>query len=197
MTVSEAKPLLLGCGIFAKEIRFLLEKNRWSADTFFLDSALHIDFADLSQALTAALTGHAGRNMYVFYGCCHPRMDQIVAEAAALRIPGQNCVEMLLGPERFTKELAQGAFFLLEGWARQCEHILAKTFGGNAHVIKDVFQGDRTCLLGLRTPCSGNFEAEAAEVSRMVGLPLRWLDVPLDNLELVLRTAIARKMDKK
>ena len=193
----EARPLLLGCGILAREIRFLLEKNRWSADTCFLDSALHIDFAELSQTLTAALARHAGRNLYVFYGCCHPRMDHIVAEAGAQRIPGQNCVEMLLGPEHFTQELAQGAFFLLEGWARRWEHILTRTFGANEQVIKNVFQVDRKYLLGLRTPCSGDFQVEAADAGRKVGLPLRWRDVPLDNLELVLRTMITRNTGEK
>lgn len=193
----EARPLLLGCGILGKEIRFLVKKNRWSVGTYFLDPSLHIDFAELSRALTAALARHPGRRLHVFYGCCHPRMEQMVAEAGALRIPGQNCVEMLLGPERFVEELAQGAFFLLEDWARRWEQILDKTFGANEHVIREVFQGDRRYLLGLRTPCSDDFQAEAAQAGRKVGLPLRWMDVSLDNLKLVLQTAITRRTDEK
>jgi hypothetical protein len=69
---------LLGCGILRKEIGFLLKKNRWPVETVFLDSALHVDFAELSRALSTALAACAGCNLLVFYGCCHPRMDQIV-----------------------------------------------------------------------------------------------------------------------
>jgi hypothetical protein len=197
MNMPESRPLLLGCGILRREIRFLLERNRWAADTFFLDSALHIDLAELSGALSAALAKHAGRDMLVFYGCCHPRIDQIVAEAGASRIPGQNCAEMLLGPERFTEELARGAFFLLEDWARRWGHILATTFGADIRVVRSIFQGDRKYLLGLRTPCSEDFQAEAEAARRQVGLPLRWMDVPLDHLERLLQIAITRKTGEK
>jgi hypothetical protein len=195
--MSESRPLLLGCGILRREIRLLLEKNRWPVDTAFLDSALHIDYAKLSDALTAALAQHAGRDMAVFFGRCHPFMDQIVAEAGAVRIPGQNCVEMLLGPKRFTEELQQGAFFLLEDWARRWDDILARTFRASEQVIRGIFQVDRRYLLGLRTPCSGDFQADAEAAGIKVGLPLRWLDVPLDHLEWILQTTIVRKTGAK
>ncbi len=189
----EAEILLLGCGILRKEVQFLVEKNRWPADTCFLDSALHVNFAKLSAALVGALTRHRGRTTLVFYGCCLPLIDQIVAGAGAVRIPGQNCLEMLLGSDQFTEHLAQGAFFLLEDWARRWDQVLMKTFGTNEWVTKEVFRGDRSHLLGLRTPCSGDFRAEATEAGRKVGLPVRWLDVSLDHLEQVLQTAIARR----
>ncbi|MFA7405649.1 MAG: DUF1638 domain-containing protein, partial [Pelobacteraceae bacterium] len=112
MTPLPPSPLLLGCGILHKEIRFLIEKNSWQLETHFLDSALHIDFDKLSLALKSALDHYAGREMTVFYGACHPQMETILHAAGAFRTEGQNCAEMLLGPERFAAELEQGAFFL-------------------------------------------------------------------------------------
>jgi hypothetical protein len=194
MTESEhLHPLLLGCGILRKEIRFLIEKNGWLLDTHFLDSSLHIDFDKLSQALTAALCHQAERDTVVFYGACHPLMDKMLAAAGTIRTEGQNCVEMLLGHERFTAELEQGAFFLLEEWAQRWEQITTATFGTNPQVIRELYQADRNYLLAIRTPCSGDFREPAEEAGKLVGLPLHWLDVSLDQLEAVLQEAIIRK----
>jgi hypothetical protein len=185
-------PLLLGCGILRNEIRFLIEKNGWQLETHFLDSSLHIDFDKLSLALTAALRHHAGREVIVFYGACHPLIESILHAAGTYRSVGQNCVEMLLGAEQFTKELEQGAFFLLEEWAHHWEHIVTATFGTNRKVIREMYQGDRGYLLCVSTPCSGDFTAAAEEAGRLVGLPLRRMEVSLDHLEAVLQEAIHR-----
>lgn len=186
--------LLLGCGILKKEVDFLIQKNGWPLETLFLDSALHVDFDRLAKGLTSALAKHREEDVIVLYGTCHPLMERMLAEAHTFRTRGQNCVEMLLGHDLFTEELSNGAYFLLEDWARRWEHIQIKTFNTkNLDLIRDIFQGDRKCLLGLRTPCSGDFTAEAEAAGRMVGLPLRWLDVPLDHLESVLLEAIERK----
>ena len=195
MTAPADTPLLLlGCGILHKELRFLIQKNSWPVETFFLDSALHIDFDKLYLALTSALQQHAGRDVIVFYGACHPLMEQILASAGRFRTTGQNCVEMLLGAELFTRELEQGAFFLLEDWARRWERIVTATFGTNREVIREIYQGDRAYLLCISTPCSADFRAEAEQAGRLVGLPLRWLAVSLDQLETVLQDAINRTM---
>lgn len=194
MTGPAHDPLLLvGCGILKKEIRHLIQKNSWPLDTHFLDSALHIDFERLSRALSATLKQYAAREPIVFYGACHPLMDSYLETAGTFRTTGQNCVEMLLGSERFTAELEQGAFFLLEEWAHSWERIVTATVGTNRTVIREIYQGDRSCLLCITTPCSGNFRAEAEQAGALVGLPLRWLDVSLDHLEGVLKQAIERK----
>ncbi len=196
MTVSpHPPPLLVGCGILRKEIRFLIEKNAWPVQTSFLDSALHVDFDELSKKLTAVLSRNAERELLVFYGTCHPGMDAILDSANAFRTAGQNCVEMLLGPERFNEELEKGAFFLLEEWARRWERIVTKTFGPNREVMREIIQGDRRFLLCVSTPCSGDFTAEAEAAGRLVGLPIRWLSVSLDHLESVLKEAVLRRGD--
>jgi len=192
--VTENRLLLVGCGILKKEVNFLIARNNWPMKTLFLDSALHVDFDRLATSLTHALVRHGGEKIIVFYGTCHPLMERMLAEAQTFRTHGQNCCEMLLGPEAFHAELAKGAYFLLEEWAGRWEHIQTKAFNTTKlEIIRDIFQGDRKYLLGLRTPCSGDFTAEAEAAARMVGLPLRWLDVPLDHLESVLLEAITRK----
>jgi len=186
--------LLLGCGVLRREIDFLIEKNAWPLDTFFLDSALHCELDKLSASLTAALEEYRGREIVVFYGCCHPLMEQMLAQAGAIRTEGQNCVDMLLGHERFSEELERGAFFLLEEWARRWRSIVTKSCGTtNVDIIREIFQVDRRYLLCVRTPCSRDFTAEAETAGALVGLPIRWTDTTLDNLEAVLHEAIIRR----
>jgi len=193
MTTATKEPLLLvGCGILQKEVRFLIKKNLWPIETLFLDSALHIDFDRLFMDLTSALDRNAKREIIVFYGACHPLMDALIGSTNTIQTMGQNCVEMLLGPERFMEELEQGAFFLLEEWAGRCERIMTKTFGPNRKVMREIIQGDRSYLLCVRTPCSGDFSIKAEKAGSLVGLPLRWMDVSLNHLEAVLQDAINR-----
>jgi hypothetical protein len=192
--MTNGKLLLLGCGILKREVSFLIAKNRWPVETLFFDSAMHVDFTQLGSTLTHTLARHKGENVIVFYGACHPLMEGILAEASTFRTCGQNCCEMLLGPAVFHSELAQGAFFLLEDWAGRWAHILFKAFNTKKlEIVRDIFQGDRSYLLGLRTLCSNDFTEAAVEAAAMVGLPLRWMDAPLDHLEAVLFEAITQK----
>ena len=187
--------LLVGCGILRNEVRLLIAKNRWPVDTLLLDSALHCELDKLSRCLVSALAKNRRRQTVVFYGCCHPLMDHMLDDGRTFRTEGQNCLEMLLGTDVFTEELANGAFFLLEEWARRWEHILSRSFGTkNVDVIREIFRIDRKYLLCVRTPCSRPFSVEAEHAGQYVGLPIRWMDATLDHLELVLGRAIARRL---
>jgi len=187
--------VLLGCGILRKEIACLIAKNSWPLETVFLDSALHCWPDRLATALKSALAAHQGRPVIVLYGCCHPNMDLMLSDAKTFRTEGQNCIEQLLGRERFMKELADGAFFLLEEWAGKWEAMITKTFGTtNREVIRDIFQDSHRRLLCVRTPCSSDFIAEAEAAGRLAGLPLSWMDAGLDHLESVIGAAIEQKM---
>jgi len=116
-------------------------------------------------------------------------------DARTLRTMGQNCIEMLLGAEEFNRELAKGAYFLLEDWAHNWDAAIAKTFGANLAVIRDIFHDQHRYLLCLRTPQANDFSREAAHIGTMLDLPVYWRDVSLDHLENVLQTAISRKLD--
>jgi hypothetical protein len=191
--MENTKPILIGCGILKAEVEFLIAKNHWEIDTNFLASSLHIDFKALQTQLCCALDCHRQRNTIVFYGACHPLMEQILDNHHTIRTEGQNCVEMLLGRERFMEELAQGAFFLLEDWALHWDAVIMKTFGNHPKVIKEIFQQEHKYLLCLNTPCSDDFSTEAEAAGKMVGLPVKSLNVSLDFLEITLKNLLAQK----
>ena len=192
LTVSEeeGRLILIACGIFRKEIELLVRKNRWTVKTRFLDSSLHVDFNKLSAALTSSLSRCREDTPLVVYGACHPRMETILADANAARTPGQNCVEIVLGRDRFTEEISKGAFFLFEDWAKRWEYTGFAPFNNSPDIMREIFQDAHKYLLAIRTPCSGNYKEEAENVSRLVGLPLFWTDVGLEHLEQTLSRSI-------
>ena len=185
--------LLLGCGILRKEVEFLIRVNGWPLDTQWLDSSLHINFEKMAHELQTGILRNKGREIAVFYGCCHPRMDDILENAHLFRTEGQNCVEMLLGREMFMRELSDGAFFLLEDWTLRWDEVMGTTFGHKPEVVKEIFRLSSKSLLCLRTPCSGDFEEAAYAAGNKVELPVRWMDVGLGHLEAVLKQVVERK----
>ncbi len=191
----ENKLVLTGCGILKKEIEYLIKKNNWPVETHFLCSSLHVDFDKLYNSLEKSLKKYADRETLVFYGTCHPLIDKVIDNEHTIRTQGQNCIEILLGQKIFTDELAAGAFFLLEDWAKRWDYVSGKAFG-NEEIAAAILQEERDYFLALRTPCSGDFTKEAEHVSTLNSLPLRWMDVSLDNLERVLKETLARKVDQ-
>lgn len=184
---------LVGCGILYKELRSLIIKHNWPITLRLFDSSLHVNFNKLQHTLEKWLTKSDNASTIVFYGACHPRMDKILWSNNTLRTQGQNCVEILLGKEIFTAELEKGAFFLMEDWAKRFEHVTGIAFNDKPEVTRAIFQMEHKYLLGLRTPCSGDFTSHAERVSSLVGLPLHWLDVNLDHLEQTLEYTIEQR----
>lgn len=194
------KPLVMvGCGILHKEVDFLIRKNGWNIETQFLVSALHNYFDKLYQQLDSALEfdDSKGRQTIVFYGACHPRMDDILTRHHTVRTQGQNCIVMLLGYEKFMAELEKGAYFLVEDWALTWEPMITACFGSNLAVVREIFHSSHKKMIAIRTPCSTDFTAAAEAAARFVDLPLEWMDVSLDHLESVLADAIARKLENR
>lgn len=187
--------LMVGCGILHKEVDYLIKKNGWNVETQFLVSSLHNYFDKLYAQLDSALEqdDRKGRQTIVFYGSCHPRMDDILSRHHTLRTQGQNCIVMLLGYERFMEELEKGAYFLLEDWALTWEPMITEAFGKKLTVVREIFHSSHKKMIAIRTPCSTDFTAAAEAAARFVDLPLEWMDADLSHLEAVLADAIARK----
>jgi len=189
--------VLVGCSILHKETDYLIKKNNWDIETHYLNSALHNYLNKLSSELNKALAEEEkkGNNSIVFYGSCHPNMDNLLEDHKTCRTHGQNCIVMLLGYEHFMQELSKGAYFLLEDWALTWEPMITECFGNNLTVIREIFHSSHKYFLALRTPCSNDFTVAAEKAAAFVDLPLHWLDIDLKELETVMADAIQEKID--
>ncbi|MCP4219899.1 MAG: DUF1638 domain-containing protein [bacterium] len=95
-----------------------------------------------------------------------------------------------MGKEAFTRELEKGAFFLMEDWVLRFEEIVAYAMGNDMAASRHLFQSEHNYFLVLRTPCSCDFAPLARDISSTYGLPLKWCDVSLDNLEMILKKTL-------
>jgi hypothetical protein len=194
--VSADKPLrMVGCGILRDEVDYLIRKNGWNVEPVYLDSALHNYLGKLSTQLNEALVKEdkLGNETVVFYGCCHPQIDGMMKDHNTVRTQGQNCIVMLIGYELFMQELENGAYFLLEDWARTWEPMITACFGNNVSVIREIFHSSHKSIIAIRTPCSGDFTKAAEAAAEFIDLPLTWMEADLGHLESVLAEAISLK----
>lgn len=185
---------LVGCGILHKEIDYLIRKNGWNVHTHWLASKLHNYFNRLWNELDGALKDEqaTGHQTVVFYGACHPRIDDLLSGHHTVRTQGQNCIVILLGYQRFMAELEKGTYFLLEDWANSWQPMITEFFGNNLEIVREIFHDGHKKIIAIRTPCSDDFTVAAEAAARFVDLPLEWMDVTLDHLESVLAEAIAQ-----
>lgn len=179
----KAEKVLISCGILKEEIRFLIDKNQWVIKPVFLNSSLHVDFDKLWKALNKSLEVHADTDKYVCYGTCHPLMGKMIKENKAKRTAAQNCVELVLGKEKFNDEIEKGAFFLFEDWANNWKTVTGSVFGTDPEILKEVFQSEHSYLMAIKTPCSNDFSEKANEISLLLDLPVKWINVGLEHLE--------------
>ncbi|WP_346354781.1 DUF1638 domain-containing protein [Azotosporobacter soli] len=193
----EARYLLVGCGVLEKEMTYLIKKNKWPLDSIFLDATLHADIDKLAETLSNVLNEHAKEDLIVFYGECHPCMEEITRKANAVRVDAQNCMEMILGRERFRMEVEQRAFFLLEALILCWDDAIKMAFGENLRIAREIFQSEQDYFLYIKTPCSGDVMLRAEVISRCLGLPLRSMEVSLDQLEAAVSDAIAKKRGER
>jgi len=192
------KMVVVGCSILHREVDSLIKKNQWHLEAHYLNASLHSYANKLSKELNKALDEEEdkGKNTLVFYGSCHPGIDNYLEAHETDRTRGQNCIVMLLGYDVFMHELSQGAFFLLEDWALSSEKVLTESFGNNISVIHEIFHSSHKYILALRTPYSADYTDAAEKTAAFVDLPLRWLDVDLQELEVVMTEAIQHKLAK-
>jgi hypothetical protein len=183
--------LVIGCGILQRELALAATTYGLKFDTRLLSPSLHLDPSKLERQVKAQLVNTAQQDARVFFGSCHPNLDQWLAAAGRRRTRGTNCIEMLLGPTRYEHELSTGAYFLIEPWARGFTAALKRSFGDRPRVAREIFQGAHSRMLAIRTPCSGDFNDAAEAAAREVGLPLEWTTVDLSELAEVMQDLLA------
>lgn len=187
--MARAARRLLACAVLEREVRTVLADADLDLEPRFLDPALH-EATDRLPAAVAEALDHPGA--VVCCGLCHPALERTVKAGGGVRTCALNCLELLLGRERYRAEAAAGTYFLPEAWARDWLTYARRVFGPGDRALRALMRSECTSLLALRTPCSGEFEAEARAVAEFTGLPLRWADADLVPLREALEQAAGR-----
>ncbi len=133
--MSEKQTILISCGIFEEELKYLIRTQGLEGKVVFLDAALHVNFDRLETQLKEALerTRNSDAEVKVLYGHCHPHIMEILAPYGARKMAAGNCLEAMIGAKEMKRLNQEGtAFFLSAGWVNHWERMFElgkKDFG--------------------------------------------------------------------
>ena len=178
------------CGALGSEVKDIVDRRRWEVDIYGLSALLHLYPSRIVTELREKLT--ALKPLYdrlvVVYGDCGTagRLDPLLDEFDAARVPGPHCYEMLAGAELFEKvaEEKPGTFFLTDWLVRNFDRAVVRGLGLDRYPdLKEMLFGNYESVLYLRQVPNPRLAERATAIASYLGLPLEIRDVGLGELE--------------
>jgi uncharacterized protein DUF1638 len=181
---------LVICGALGPEVKDIVDRRGWEVDVYGLSALLHLYPNRIVEQLSAklrALRPHYER-LVVVYGDCGTggRLDPVLEEVGAVRLPGPHCYEMFAGAEEFQRlaEEQPATFFLTDWLVRNFQRAVVRGLGLDRHpVLRPLLFGNYEGVLYLRQLPNRGLLARAEEIAAFLELPLEVREVGLGELE--------------
>lgn len=181
---------IVTCGALGPEVKDIVERRGWDVEIHGLSALLHLYPSRIVTELRdklEALKPRFGR-VVVVYGDCGTagRLDPILDEFGAARVPGPHCYEMLAGAELFDKVADEkpGTFFLTDWLVRNFDRAVVRGLGLDRYPdLKSMLFGNYQAVLYLRQVPNPRLGEKAEVIARYLELPLEIRDVGLGQLE--------------
>jgi two-component sensor histidine kinase len=183
---------LVACGVFRREFQLLDPDLSSRFIPHFLDSMLHMK----PEALDAALDGIVGKfgelPVVVLFGDCCPHMREICSRPGAVRVEGDNCVEIVLGKTRYRELKRARSFFFLPEWTDRWREIFEVRLGlGDPALARSFMKDEMTRLVYLDTGAAPVPRDELDRIAERFGLPVDVEAAGTAGLASVLRKALS------
>jgi hypothetical protein len=181
---------LVICGALGSEVKDIVDRRRWQVDVYGLSALLHLYPNRIVEQLSAklrALRPHYER-LVVVYGDCGTggRLDPVLEEVGAVRLPGPHCYEMFAGAEEFQRlaEEQPATFFLTDWLVRNFQRAVVRGLGLDRHPdLRPLLFGNYEAVLYLRQLPNPGLLARAEEIAAFLELPLEVRAVGLGEFE--------------
>jgi hypothetical protein len=197
VTARAPKLLLIACGALAGEIAALRRLGGWDhVELDCLPAKLHATPEAIPEAVRAKL--ESARDGYdrvcVAYTDCGTvgRLDEVLAEYGAVRLPGAHCYELFAGAERFAAlhEAEPGTFYLTDFLARHFDRLVIQGLSLDRHPeLLPHYFGNYRRVVHLAQRESPALRARARECARRLGLAFESRPVGLGPFERALAAA--------
>jgi len=181
---------LVICGALGREVKDIVDRRGWDVDIYGVSALLHLYPSRIVDELREKL--HRLRPDYsklvVVYGDCGTRgkLEPLLDEVGAERVPGPHCYEMFAGAQPFEKiaDAKPGTFFLTDWLVRNFDRAVIKGLGLDRDPeLKSMVFGNYEALLYLRQVPNPRLADKAREIAAYLDLPLEINDVGLGELE--------------
>ena len=181
---------LIVCGALGSEVKEIADRRGWDVDIHGLSAYLHLYPDRIVTQLEAKLRDLRPRyeRLVVVYGDCGTagRLDPVLDEVGAARVPGPHCYEMFAGADAFERVMDErpGTFFLTDWLVRNFERAVVRGLGLDRYPdLKPVLFANYEALLYLRQVPNPRLAEKAEQISAYLDLPLEIREVGLGELE--------------
>ena len=181
---------LVICGALGPDVKAIIDRRGWEVDVFGVSALLHLYPSRIVDELRDKLRALRPRyrNLVVVYGECGTtgKLEPLLDEVGAVRIPGPHCYEMYAGKDLFARvtEDRPGTFFLTDWLVRNFDRAVVKGLGLDRHPdLRSVLFGNYEAVLYLRQVPNTRLADRAQAIADYLGLPLEIEDVGLGELE--------------
>ncbi|HET7467308.1 MAG TPA: DUF1638 domain-containing protein [Candidatus Dormibacteraeota bacterium] len=181
---------MIVCGALGREVKEIADRRGWDVDIHGLSAYLHLYPDRIVTELEAKLRDLRPRydRLVVVYGDCGTagRLDPVLEEAGAARVPGPHCYEMFAGAETFERVMDErpATFFLTDWLVRNFERAVVRGLGLDRYPdLKPVLFANYEALLYMRQVPNPNLAEKAQQIAVYLDLPLEISDVGLGELE--------------
>jgi hypothetical protein len=172
------KTLVIACGALAREIRALIQANRWRhLAVTCLPADLHNRPERIPERVRAKVRAARGAydRVFVAYADCGTGglLDRVIAEEGVDRLPGAHCYEFYAGSAAFAglAEEEPGTFFLTDYLARHFERLVVQGLGLDRHPdLRPQYFGNYRRLVYLAQTEDKGLAAKARAAAERLGL---------------------------
>jgi hypothetical protein len=189
---------LVICGALGREVKDVADRRGWDVDVYGVPALLHLYPDRIVAAVRERLRALRPRyqRLVVVYGDCGTfgKLEPVLEEFGAARLPGPHCYEMYAGAEAFRQltEDQPATFFLTDWLVRNFERAVVRGLCLDRHPdLKPLLFGNYERLMYLRQFSSERLLPQAHLIAAYLDLPLEVRYVGLGELE----TRLARLVE--
>jgi len=181
---------LVMCGALGREVKEMVDRRGWDVDMYGVSALLHLYPSRIVDELRVKLHDLRPRydRLIVVYGECGTtgKLEPLLEEVGAVRLPGPHCYEMYAGEDRFREitEARPGTFFLTDWLVRNFDRAVVRGLGLDREPdMKTMLFGNCEAVVYLRQVPIPRLADRARGIAEYLGLPLEITDVGLGELE--------------
>lgn len=184
----------LACSIFKYELEQLKKEGNIDLPVSYLTSMLHMKPGELEKKLyeeNKKLSAE-NKNVILLYGDCCPFMNKFEEKPNVKRTEGINCIEILLGKERYRKLRKDGAFFLMPEWTLRWEEVFKFELKLDGDIAKEFMREFHSKIIYLDTEQIEIPYKQIKEIKEYTGLNVEFIKADIKELNSSIQTAIKK-----
>lgn len=166
--------ICIACSIFKKEMAEIQKEKKWEIHSEFLTSMLHMNPEKLNIELEAKIKEHEdkGKKIILLYGDCCSEMATFEKNKNVFRIKGVNCIEILLGKEKYREMRKNKVFAFLPEWTLRWEEVFKNELGLTKDTAKTFIKELINKLVYLDTGVMEVPKKILKDIEKYSGLPV-------------------------